>query len=301
MAGLFGFMNRFYYGKAGQADYTPDRLPANRRALFFEMLRIRFSGIMGVNLLYLLFCLPAILWTAINIPLLYGEAGADFFTGGYMMLYLLILAPCLGLCGVGATGEMYILRNWARDQHAFVMDDFKSAIRENWKNGLICGLIGGLSLLTGYVCNLFYGQMAVQSVFFLLPQMISLLICVIWWMMNMLIFPMMVTYDMKLRHLIRNSFIMVIARLPWSLLFLVGSVAPPALIFLFAPVPYNLLALGVIYLAVGFGLTGFVYASYANSCFDKFLNPRIPGAKVNMGLRQEEEEEEDIDDPNPVI
>ena len=64
---MSGMMNNFYYGKAGQADFTPEQLPANRVQLFFSMFRIRFSGLIGMNLLYLLFALPAILWTIFNL------------------------------------------------------------------------------------------------------------------------------------------------------------------------------------------------------------------------------------------
>ena len=48
---MSGMMNNFYYGKAGQADFTPEQLPANRVQLFFSMFRIRFSGLIGMNLL----------------------------------------------------------------------------------------------------------------------------------------------------------------------------------------------------------------------------------------------------------
>ena len=58
MSGLF---NSFYYGKAGKADFTPDQLPKNRVQLFFSMLRVRFSGLIGLNLLHILFSLPAII------------------------------------------------------------------------------------------------------------------------------------------------------------------------------------------------------------------------------------------------
>lgn len=303
----FNFFNRFYYGKAGQADYTPEKLPANRRTLFFEMLRVRFTGLMGVNLLYLLFCLPAIIWTGINVQvwLLSVEAQAgtlDLMSSGLMSLYLLGMIPCLGLAGVGAPGEMYVLRNWARDQHAFVLSDFKDAVKGNWKCGLAVGLINGLSLLLVYICFTFYGQLAAQSPLWVVPQMLSVTLCAVWWMMNMLIYAMMVTYDMKLRHLLRNSAIMVVARLPWSLLFLAGTAGvPAALCMLF--MPYGLLAVIVIYLLIGFALTGFIYASYANSCFDKYLNPNIEGAKVGLGLRQTDEDEDldQVDDPNPLI
>ena len=43
----------------------------------------------------------------------------------------------------------------------------------------------------------------------------------------------------------------------------------------------------------GFSLYQFLAASYANACFDRFLNPRIEGADVNKGLRDPSYNEED--------
>lgn len=74
----------------------------------------------------------------------------------------------------------------------------------------------------------------------------------------------------------------------------------PALIALF--VPYGEIAMILLYLALGFSLTGLIYASYANSCFDRFLNPRIEGAQVGMGLRDRTEDDlsdENIDEDEP--
>lgn len=298
MAG-FNFMQRFYYGKAGQADYTPDQMPSNRVQLFFEMLRIHFTGIILVNLMYLVFCLPAILWSGINVMALLAAQETQSLAEmqGLLLTYLLGMIPCLAIAGVGAPGEMYVLRNWARDQHAFTLSDFKDAVKENWKYGLITGLINGVSLFLVAVCYFFYGQMAAQSAFFLIPQMLAVAVAIVWWMMNMLIYTMMVTYEMKYKDLLRNSALMAIARLPWSALFLFAPVAVPAVIALF--VPYGEIAMIVVYLVLGFALTGFIYASYANSCFDKFLNPRIEGAKVNMGLREDGDEEDDAGDEEP--
>ena len=36
---MSGLMNSYFYGKAGQADFTPDQLPKNRLELFFTVLR----------------------------------------------------------------------------------------------------------------------------------------------------------------------------------------------------------------------------------------------------------------------
>lgn len=292
---MSSFFNNFYYGKAGKADFTPEQLPKNRVELFFSMLRVRFSGLFGVSLLYSLFCLPALIWSYINVQMLFYAENAM----NYMTTYLLLMIPCLALAGVGAPGLMYILRNWARDQHAFTMSDFKDAVKGNWKQGLMAGLINGLSLLLMWVSYSFYGQMAAtNNLLFVIPQAMVIIAGCVWWMMNMVIYPMMVTYDMKFSQLVRNSAIIVVARLPLSVgIWLLSLLIPAAIAFLAPMGPF----FAMLYLMIlGFALNGFLYAAYANSCFDKFLNPRIEGAQVNMGLRDpsldDELNDEDLDE-----
>ena len=319
MAGLF---NSFYYGKAGKADFTPEQLPSNRRQLFFDVLRVRFGGLVGQNLLYVLIQLPTIVWTAVSFMALTvlidssvaaanGEVitgalhiPADQFTGalnGQIVIWLLGLIPCLMIAGALKPGVIYVLRNWSRDQHSFVFSDLKDAIKSNWKTGLLVGLINALSLLITFVCYIFYGGMSGDSVIWVVPQMFVVIMCILWWMANMVIYPMMVTYQMKFSHIVRNGIIMVLARLPWSVLIWGLSVAIPVVLVLF--VPYGSVAAIVIYLLIGLALNQFIYVSYANSCFDRFLNPRIEGAPVNMGLRDpmydglDEEDEEEADAP----
>ena len=51
--------------------------------------------------------------------------------------------------------------------------------------------------------------------------------------------------------------------------------------------------MGLYYLVIGYALYQFMTVSYANSCFDRFLNPRIEGADVNKGLRDPSYDDED--------
>ena len=53
--------------------------------------------------------------------------------------YLLGMIPCLTLAGVGATGRNVRAAKLARDQHAFVLSDFKDAVKGNWRCGLAVG------------------------------------------------------------------------------------------------------------------------------------------------------------------
>lgn len=304
---MSGMMNNFYYGKAGQADFTPEQLPANRVQLFFSMLRIRLSGLVGMNLLYLLFALPAILWSVFNLLAVssagntYNEAGEVIAQAaleteqllGYVNVYLLGMIPCLLILAFGTVGVTYVLRNWARDQHSFVMSDFKEAIKNNWKQTLLVGLINGLSLSETFVCYRYYGMMASESMFWIIPRTLVVIICALWWMVNMLIFPMMVTYEMKFGTLVRNSFIMGLARLPFTVLF---SAVPLILTVVIACfVPYGWLVMLAFYVLIGMAGILFMQVSYANSCFDRYLNPRIEGAQVNMGLRDPRYADEDDD------
>jgi len=293
-------MNKYYYGNAGKADYTPDQLPTNRTSLFFEMLKIRFGGMIIMNLVMIVAALPALIWSWATFEVLQldaeaikaGAAAANIINGR-LATYCVILVPCLMFYTFFMPGVMYILRNWARDQHTFTISDFKDAVLSNWKNSLLLGFVNGLSLLITYIGYTVYGSMAAAGgAFWYVPQMLLVVICCIWWMANLLIVPMMVTYDMDFRTLAKNSVIMALGRLPWTLLFWGGSIAIPAAIALF--IPYGVAIVGSLYALLALAITHFIYASYANSCFDRYLNPRIKGAKVGMGLRDASQAEDDV-------
>ena len=164
------------------------------------------------------------------------------------------------------------------------------------------GLLNGLSLFLAYIAYVFYGDMASsRGVFFVIPQMLMVVLLIVWWMINEVIFPMMVTYDMKLSQLIRNSAIMVVARLPISFVILLGSLVVPVLLVFFVPYPQiSMMILVLLYGLIGFSLTGFVYASYANDLFDRYLNPRIEGAEVGKGLHRPDDDEDDEEENKPA-
>lgn len=122
---MFGkMMNRYYYGKSGKGDYTKEDLPQTRWQLFWEMLRVRLSGLIRLNLMYAVAWLPAIfvigrgllLWYAglanvadAQMQLEAGEITAEAlaemtqsYTQGMstiIMQTLLLLVPCPGADG----------------------------------------------------------------------------------------------------------------------------------------------------------------------------------------------------------
>ena len=301
---MSSFMNNYYYGKAGKADFTEDQLPSNRFELFFTTLRLHLSGLVGMNLLYVLFAVPALWWTVKNLDVLLYVASQEE-TGnsvvGYITIYLLGMIPCVALIGVGLSGIAYILRNWSRDQHTFTMSDFKDSLKSNWKLGLLEGLWTGIAMFVAWYCYVFYGgYAATTSVFYIIPEVLVLALCTLFFMSGMLAYPMLVTYDLKFRHVVRNSVLLVLRRLPMALLVFLPSVAIPLVgLYYLWGTQYGMLILAMFYLLFGFAFTEFVYISFANSTFDKYLNPLIEGAPVNIGLREkdDDDDEEEADAP----
>lgn len=314
-------MNSYYYGKSGKGDYTPDDLPKNRWQLFLEMLRTRMSGLCRMNLMYFVTWLPAMiaisLWVvsfgvALNNSFPVDEAGniiEEVAANGVQSFWqtmndmnfmtLLILIPCIAITGPFTAGLSYVTRNWARDEHAFPWADYKDAIKANWKQGLLVSTITGCVPFLVYICWRFYGDMAVGNAVWVIPQMLILMLGILWALAVTYMYPMMVTYQMNFRTIIRNSFILAVGRLPGSVGIRLLHCVPTVLftvIFLLTLQPWVLLLLFAYYLVFGFAFSRFITASFTNAVFDKYINSRIEGAQVNRGLSQDNDDDDDDDD-----
>jgi len=330
-------MNNYYYGKSGKGDFRKEDLPENRWELFLDTLRTRFSGLFRLNLMYMVIWLPTmivLLLTFMNSlsalnniiaaregtlgQLLEEQAAANETTvtiteeqiaqmaqvdmGDYLrtivLRTLLILIPCIAITGPATAGVCYVTRNWARDEHAFIWSDFKDAMKENWKQSLVISLITSLMPLLAYMGWQFYGGMAATQPFMVIPQVLVIMVAIIWSLGLIYFYPLLVTYQLKLKDVLRNGLLLAVARLPMSvgvrLLHCVPLLLAALLAYLWNPIYAALILFGY-YFLVGYTMSRFVTASYTNAVFDRFLNPKIEGAKVNQGLRQDSDDDDEED------
>lgn len=310
---MFGkFMNNYYYGKSGKGDYNKEDLPTNRWQLFWEMLRVRLSGLCRLNLMYLVAWLPTMLVLLFGITGiltgLLGEDGelvanADVLLMGMVQTTLLLLVPCITITGIATPGVAYVTRNWSRDEHAFIWSDFKDAVKLNWKQGVLTALITGILPLAVWVGWDFYGEMAnTTSVWMIVPQVLVLMIGILWSLAVTYMHPLIVTYQLKFKDVLRNAFLLAIARLPMSVGIRLLHCLPLVIAVLLALVVnplYCVMGLFFYYALIGFGLSRFITASFTNAVFDKYINSQIEGAVVNRGLNTEVEDD-DFDDEEEV-
>ena len=91
--------------------------------------------------------------------------------------------------------------------------------------------------------------------------------------------------------------VLSVARLPQNIGIRLLTLVPTVLclaLFILTPVGfYAILALGGYFILIGITLHRFIIASYTNAVFDRFINPRLEGVRVNRGLAEDDEEYED--------
>lgn len=103
----------------------------------------------------------------LNQPVAAAELAAHF--DGLTYSYLLLLWPLVALTGPFNMGVSFVMRNWARDEHSFLLSDFKDALRSKLEAGPALRRADGFVPLALYLCARFYAGMAAASPLFYLP------------------------------------------------------------------------------------------------------------------------------------
>ena len=147
-----GFIARMLEGKERDEEYARSTLPTNRWALFWDIVKGRFSKLVIVNLLMLIFFIPLIAVIVLRITYadmlgaLYPFSG-DLFLGfpAYpnmqsapqqitLMTNLYFgaaMVVCALIAAVGISGGMYVIRNMVWTEGIFVANDFWRGIKIN--------------------------------------------------------------------------------------------------------------------------------------------------------------------------
>ncbi len=270
---MAGFMNRMYFGNPNKGDLKKSDVKKESRVkLFFTVLQVRFWKLIQLNLMYAVFLLPALIVLYINyMPVLTASSDVDITlftqlltTAGFRTS--LMLLPCLVFAGPATAGVTYVLRNWARDEHAWVWSDFIDAMKKNWKQALLIMLINGLVIILFFFNIQFYAAQEATFVFLML-KFFALAVAFVYASMNMLIFPMMVTYELGVKSLFKNALIIAIAELPKTILFFAVST-----LWIAVAVFYSFSFL-IPALVIGFTFPLLLTVSFANYTMEKYMQP----------------------------
>jgi uncharacterized membrane protein YesL len=194
--------------------------------------------------------------------ILFGLSGLALFTWGYV-----------------SVGTTYILRNIVKGEPIFMWDDFWYAIKRNLFQGMVVGILDVLFMgLLAYDVVFFYYNIGpfLNNVMFYF----SILLAAIYFLMRFFIYILLITFNLKIRHIYKNAFIFSILNIKRNALAILGIAALVVINY----------ALFIMYLPIGIILpfiitlsTGAFIAAYA-------AYPKIKEIMIDPYVDEKEEE-----------
>ncbi|MCX7710212.1 MAG: DUF624 domain-containing protein [Clostridia bacterium] len=207
-----GFLGLFDYSKPGPG--VPKDGPQKPRiVVFFEIYTRKFWNLVKLNLMFVLFNLPAILVAAIlaiaSQLFFKNKVSEDLLLDFVFRFVFAAVALCIPVLTVGPAqaGFTYILRNYAREEHAFIWGDFKEHALKNFKEGIIISLID-LAVTLVIVFDIYiYRSLDKSSLLITAASVLLMISFVIYFMMHLYIYPMLVSFKLTIKQLYKNALI----------------------------------------------------------------------------------------------
>ena len=229
---IFGGL--FNYSKEGPG-VSRDAPKKKRFFLFFELYFRKFWKLCLVNIIYVLFCIPMV--AAVFALYLIASNSTDFTTQPWFIpaaiLSFVLAAVTFGPATAGAT---YVLRNFAREEHAYIWYHFWKAFKSNFRQASVMGVIDILvSCIAAYVI-MFYAMSMGEGNSFVILLILSVIFLIIFTVMNYYVYLLMVTIELPFTHLIKNSFILSVLGIKYNVVVFIFTFIVGAVEVLFFPI-----------------------------------------------------------------
>ena len=276
--------------KVRETDYESSERPDTRLKQFFDIFRHRFVEILKLSLLQAIFNMPLIA----SLVLFHQLVKSSTTINALMTVFLiqggsfLISMPSVF---VGLTGVFYCFKKIIHAEGEYASSSFFIGMREEWKRGLLVGMIVGLSLAVAVIGYFFFQYyvpaynttIAGLGIAIVVIQAIMVLM-VAYYSIGQIVF-----YTNELRFVFKNSFIFTLMRFPQNLLFLI--IHPGIYVVLFVIMDITMYV-GAILLIFFVGIGHLIWSLNSISAFDKYINKENHKEIYLKGLSTYEQEEE---------
>jgi hypothetical protein len=310
MAQKKGWLYRWTMGRDDNPDFTLEDLPGNRWQVFKDVLFNRFGALVKINLLMLLFALPAIVWYFLTLS---ARATSGVFINytvnfgfGYpfvqdipyvgqlynlqqQLWFSLIMVPLLMIASIGLAGGFHAIKMLVWGEGIAVGNTFFKGIKSNIVPFLWSTLFVGLALTLVQYNISAYGLFTGPQFLGVMSLVSSIIFFVLLVFMVVFIYTQAATYKISLWGLIKNSFLFAIGLL-FHNIFFVGITAMPIILILIGGPQLGLFIM-LFYALIGISMTILIWTLYSHYVFDKFLNDKIEGAIKDRGIYRRNREE----------
>ena len=271
-------------------DYQNKDRPSSRLAQYGDIFKHRFVELLKLSLLQAIFNMPFI----VSLIIFYVAVRNSGDLNQLMTVFLIqgasfvISIPCIF---AGLTGVFYCLKKIAYADGEYASSSFFIGLREEWKNGVLIGLLLGFSAFIGFTGFFFF--------YFYLSQFDKIItgfgiaIVIIQFIIVLIVsyysIGQVVCYSNQLRFILKNSFIFMLIRFPINL----------GVLILYPGILIALFTIMEITMYVGIGLLVFfstvgqlLWMMLDLSTFDKFINKTQYPDAYRKGLKDIQTSEE---------
>lgn len=239
------------YDKPGKG-IDPDAPQKRGFFRFFDIFFRKFWHFGKANLLYTAALIPTfIILLLLMIFPVSGFIGAEAQGADILVMSIIFVNLYIAMWGAGpaTAGMTYIMRNYAREEHAWLWSDFKDSFKSNFKQSLAVFVIDIIVAVLFYIAIVVYSQMS--GWLGVLKYAIYMMIF-IYTMMHFYIYPMMVTFELSLKDLYKNALLFALCKLPINVFVIIVlvfvQVALPVLAILYGGTYYMLLLILILML-----------------------------------------------------
>ena len=203
---------------------------------FFEIYGRRFWKLMEINLLYFIFYLPLFF----GLALFFADSNKvsdNTKIVGISALAIIFIATI----GPATAGFTKIIRNYSQERNAFVFADFFDTFKKCYKQSLIMGIIDTIFAVGFVIAVVSYSEWAQQNSVMYLPFIICLSCMLMFIMMHFYIYLLVVSTNLTLFQIIKNSFLLVVISVKRCLLnLIILAILLFLFLYLYAIYPYSI-------------------------------------------------------------
>lgn len=224
----------FNYYKPGKG-VRKDEPEKNIFALYFSVFWRKFRKFIGINLLYLVCVLPPVLIVAYLCSPLLAGLGLKWSNFGRYICFVMMYLVFIGIAPINI-GAAAVFKKYARQQHAWVVPEFFSAIKENFpvcfRLFLIDIVFSAIFLADMYFLPSFQGWS------YVITSLTTYFLTFLFIAAHFYVYQVILMFDVGAVGALKSSIILAAAKLPQSLLlFLIiliaGTIINNPITFLF--------------------------------------------------------------------
>lgn len=182
--------------------------------------------------------------------------------GDIIFLNLIFLVTCLPIVtiGVAMVSLHSVTLKMAKGQEGYVIRGYMKAFKNNLKQGLLVGIPLEILLVVLVVDSRFllYSTESYRD----MGLVVTLIALIFLILVMQYLFPLMARYDNSIKNTICNAALLVISKLPYTILLLIIAAVPVALVYI---TPYALIYV----LFAGFSVSALLQGKLLNYVFGK--------------------------------